>query len=83
MNGDAPGEPCLYHQCENMCVYVRAVSYVGVNFGVAHSEGPRRVQQEAAVSRALVQLFVYTHRAGDVGIPLTPDDTQNIGSFSD
>lgn len=53
-----------------MCV----LTYIGVDFGVAHSKGTLFVQQDAAVSRALIQflLLFITLRDGGVGFLITP-----------
>lgn len=54
----------------NVCV----LTYIGVDFWVADSEGTLFVQQDAAVSRALIQflLFFITLRDGGVGFLITP-----------
>lgn len=49
-------------------------TYIGVDFGVAHSEGTLFVQQNATVSIAFIHfLFSFiTHRDGGVGFLITP-----------
>lgn len=59
---------------------VSAATYIGVDFGVTHSKGTFVVQQDAAVSRALIHflLFFVTPRNGGVGFLITPVTTQSV-----
>ena len=53
---------------------VRLPTYIGVDPGVARSKGTVFVQQDAAVSRALILLLLlfFTPRDGGVGLLITP-----------
>ena len=53
---------------------VRVPTYIGVDPGVARSKGTVLVQQDAAVSRALILLLLLfiTPRDGGVGLLITP-----------
>lgn len=53
------------------------MTYIGVDFGMAHSEGAVFVQQDTTISRALVKVlfFFITFRDGGVGFLVTPANT--------
>lgn len=61
----------------SVCFSVSAATYIGVDFGVTHSKGTFFVQQDAAVSRALIHflLLFITPRNGGVGFLITPVNT--------
>ena len=58
---------------------VRVPTYIGVDPGVARSKGTVFVQQDAAVSRALILLLLsfITIRNSGVGLLITPVNTDS------
>lgn len=58
---------------------VRVPTYIGVDPGVARSKGTVFVQQDAAVSRALILLLLFfiTFRDGGVRLLITPVNTNS------
>lgn len=56
------------------------MTYIGVDSGVAHSEGTLFVQQDATVSRTLIQflLIFITPRDSGVRFLITPVDMESV-----
>lgn len=67
-----------------ICVCVCACSYIGIDFGVAHSKWTLFVKQDSTVSRALKYFLLsfITPRDGGVGFLITPINTNAQIDFS-
>lgn len=58
------------------CVSVYT-TYIGIDFVMAYGERPITVQKHATVARALILLFLSTHRVSGVGLFIASVNTDH------